>query len=357
MPWNWQLPNWPKFSYDPYEISSYESKFLVGLGSSSAYLKTISDDERNQFVVEILSREGLESSKIEGEFLERESLQSSIRQHFGLKDGLNDSSDKEYGMAKLLCNACKTYDAPLTHEMLWEWHCMLFKGSNLKDCGHYRNHSEAMQIVSEQAVHFEAPPSKNVPHEMTEFIKWYNTSRSSTSILGRAALAHVYFESIHPFEDGNGRIGRILVEKALSQGAGYPTLIAVSKFIEKHEYYAELEKCNKTLEAQHWVAFFAQVILQAQDDSMRLLHFLIKKSKVLIALSGKLNHRQEKALLRMFTEGPDGFAGGLSAANYIAITKAPRATATRDLVDLIAKGALIKTGELRHTRYWLNLDS
>ncbi len=278
-----------------------------------------------------------------------------------MKDGLNDPSDKEAGMAELLCNAYRTYNAPLTHEMLWKWHCMLFKGSNLKDCGHYRTHY-VMQIVSErtdgQKVHFEAPPSKNVPHEMTEFIKWYNASRSSTSILGRAALAHVYFESIHPFEDGNGRIGRILVEKALSQGAGYPTLIAVSKFIEKHkkDYYAELEQCNKTVEVQPWVAFFAQVILQAQDDSIRLLHFLIKKSKVLTALSGKLNHRQEKALLRMFAEGPDGFAGGLSAANYIAITKASRATATRDLVDLIAKGALIKTGELRHTRYWLNLD-
>ncbi len=363
MAWNWQLPNWPIFRYDPSGISSYERTFLLGSGSSSAYLKTISDDERNRFVVEIISLEGLESSKIEGEFLERENLRSLIRYHFGLNDGLKKSSDKEDGMAELLCNVYRTYDTSLSHEMLWEWHCMLFKDSSLEECGRYRTHSEAMQIVVSggahgRRVHFEAPPSKNIPYEMNEFIKWYNRSSTSISILGRAALAHVYFESIHPFEDGNGRIGRILVEKALSQGVGHPTLIAVSKFIEKHkkEYYAELERCNQTLDVQHWIEFFAKIILQAQDESMRILLFLIQKSKMLTALSGKLNHRQEKALLRMFAEGPDGFAGGLSANKYIAITKTTRATATRDLVDLTTKGALKKTGGRRHTRYWLNLD-
>jgi Fic family protein len=246
--------------------------------------------------------------------------------------------------------------------MLLQWHRMLFKGSNRIPSGQYRTHPEAMQIVSEGAkgrvIHFEAPPSKNISDEMTKFISWYNSSSSSESILGRAALAHVYFESIHPFEDGNGRIGRVLVEKALSQGVGHPTLIAVSKFIEKHkkEYYAELGRCNQTLDAQHWVEFFAKVILQAQEDSLRILHFLIKKSKMLTSLSGRLNHRQEKALLRMFAEGPDGFIGGLSAKKYVAITKATRATATRDLNDLTKKGALKKTGERRYTRYWLNLD-
>ena len=150
------------------------------------------------------------------------------------------------------------------------------------------------------------------------FVKYDNAFRGSTNrevleFLHDSPRRNPFYK---PFEDGNGRIGRILVEKALSQGAGHPTLIAASKFIEKHkkEYYKELEKCNQTLEAQHWVEFFAKVILQAQDDSMQLLHFLIKKSKMLTALSGKLNHRQEKALLRMFAEGPDGFAGGLNTS-------------------------------------------
>ena len=192
---------------------------------------------------------------------------------------------------------------------------------------------------------------------MARFVDWYNTTKTSESILGRAALAHVYFESIHPFEDGNGRIGRVVVEKALSQGIGQPILIAISKFIEKNkkEYYSELARCNHTLDIQPWVEFFASIIIQAQEDSMRLLHFLLNKSRIFTALSGKLNPRQEKALLRMFSEGLDGFVGGLSAEKYIAITKAPRATTTRDLNDLVEKGALIKSGELRHTRYRLNL--
>jgi Fic family protein len=218
-----------------------------------------------------------------------------------------------------------------------------------------------MQIVSHHyafpRVFFEAPPSAKVPHEMKMFVDWFNAASLSGTILGRAAVAHVYFESIHPFEDGNGRIGRILVEKILSQGIGRPVLIAVSKVLEKRkkEYYSALEECNRTLKIQHWVEFFADVVLEGQEESMNLLFFLIEKSKMLAALSGQINPRQEKALLRMFAEGLDGFKGGLSAENYIAITKTSRATATRDLTDLVQKGALIKTGELRHTRYWLSL--
>jgi Fic family protein len=191
---------------------------------------------------------------------------------------------------------------------------------------------------------------------MKAFIAWFNSSYKKGSILERAAVAHLYFENIHPFEDGNGRIGRLLVEKILSQEIGRPVLIAVSRILErrKKEYYAELGKCNHTLEVQDWVNFFAQVIVQAQEESLELLHFLIQKSKLLISLIGKLNSRQEKALLRMFEEGVNGFKGGLSAENYIAITKASRATATRDLADMVEKGALVKTGELRHTRYWIN---
>jgi len=362
MHWNWQLPDWPKFTYEANRILQHERQFLIGLGSEYAYLKSIGKKERNQFIVEILSIEGIESSKIEGEVLERTSLQSSIKRHFGLHADLKQGSEKESGMAELLYNVYKTYDRPLTHKMLREWHSMLFKGqSNLSDYGRYRTHPEPMQIVSHRLdsnkVFFEAPPSEKVPQEMTRFIEWFNATLSSEPILGRAAIAHVYFESIHPFEDGNGRIGRILVEKVLSQGVGQPILITVSKTIEKRrkEYYEALGRCNRTLMVQHWVEFFADVVLQSHEDSMRLLHLLIDKSNMLTALTGQINPRQEKVLLRMFAEGLEGFKGGLSAENYIAITKTSRATATRDLADLVQKGALVKTGELRHTRYWLKL--
>lgn len=362
MPWNWELTHWPKFHYDPDRLAQKEKQFLLGVGSTIAYLKTIDANEYNRFMVEILSWEGAESSKIEGEILDRESLQSSIKHHFGINHNRKKESEKEARMAKLLCNVYETFEQPLTHEMLWEWHAMLFKdSSSIDDRGKYRTHDEPMQIVSNRydspKVFFEAPPSKRVFQEMTDFIDWFNSTNRPSSILGRAAIAHVYFESIHPFEDGNGRIGRVLSEKILSQAVGRPVLIAISKWLEKRkkEYYSELEKCNRTLEVQDWVEFFASIILQAHEESMRLLYFLIEKSKMMHALTGQINERQMKVLLRMFAEGPEGFTGGLSAENYIAITKTTRATATRDLTNLVEKGALLKSGTLRHTRYRLNL--
>lgn len=362
MPWNWELPNWPQFNYHLDQIAPKEKQFLLEVDNACAFLKNIEDPEYSQFVIEILSLEGVESSRIEGEFLDRESLQSSIKQHFSLRASPNQKTNKESRMAKLLCDVYQSFDQPLTQEMLFRWHFELFHHqSNSFDCGRYRTHIEPMQIVSHRygssKVFFEAPPSVKVPDEMAAFINWFNSTKASLSILGKAAIAHVYFESIHPFEDGNGRIGRVLVEKVLSQGIGYPILIAVSKVLEKQkkEYYTAIERCNRTLEIDHWIAFFADVILQAQAESMNFLYFLIEKSKLLTALSGQLNPRQEKVLLRMFAEGLSGFQGGLSADNYIVIAKTSRATATRDLADLVHKKALVKTGELRHTRYWLNL--
>lgn len=354
MPWNWQLPKWPHFQYDPKRIAEKEKQFLLKAGSSSAFLKKIEQLDEQQFVIEILSSEGQESSKIEGEILDRESLQSSIKRHFGLNTSIKPKHKKEEGVADLLYMVYQTYDKPLTHSMLWEWHKKLFPDSTK-----YRDHEEAMQVVSgrldKHHVFFEAPPSKQMHSEMQRYIDWFNAP--TQGVLGKTAIAHLYFENIHPFEDGNGRIGRALVEKSLSQAVGRPILIAVSKVLEKRkkEYYKELGACNRSLDANAWVEFFADCILQAQEESLHLLNFIIEKSRLLTKLGSKLNERQEKALLRMFREGPQGFQGGLSADKYIAITGASRATATRDLTDLVELGALTKTGALRHTRYWLNI--
>lgn len=364
MPWNWELPGWPILHCDPSKVGRQEKEFLLNVGNAGAFLKAVNIEDRNRFVVEILSTEGVKSSKIEGEILDRESLQSSIGKHFGLEPyGSKVSSQKEIAMANLLCNVYETFNAPLTHEMLFAWHAMLFyESSAVVEKGRYRSHEEPMQIVSgrldKKQVFFEAPPSSQVYHEMDRFIIWFNREvNAEGSILAKAATMHVYFESIHPFEDGNGRIGRALVEKILSQGVGQPILIAISKILEKDKkvYYASLEQCNQTLEIQSFVEFFANVIVKAQQDSIHFLYFLIAKTKLLSTLSQKLNERQEKVLVRMFAEGVEGFKGGLSAENYIKIAKTSRATATRDLRELVEMGALLKTGELRHTRYWLNL--
>lgn len=361
MVWNWQLPNWPKFHYDPNRISEQEKQFLLNSGKMSAHLKNIDSNEHKKFIIEILGEEGSGSSKIEGEILDRESLQSSIARHFGLKVDAKKGAKKESGMAELLCDVYESFQSPLQHQTLWKWHSMLFPDdSKIEYKGSYRAHAEPMQIISSRydqpTIFFEAPPSNTVFDEMAAFISWFNSINNSEPVLGKVAVAHVYFESIHPFEDGNGRIGRALVEKMLSSSVGNPSLIAVSKVLEKRrkEYYVALESCNRSLNANHWIDFFADAVLQAQKDSMELLLFLIKKCKILTLFSQKINPRQEKALLRIFEEGPSGFKGGLSAENYISITKASRATATRDLANLVEMGILIKTGELRHTRYQLN---
>ncbi|SCA63501.1 Uncharacterized protein SCG7109_AQ_00040 [Chlamydiales bacterium SCGC AG-110-M15] len=363
MVWNWQLSSWPNFTYNLTLLESLEREFLQGAGGVFAIWKSFASEEKKQFIVEVLSTEGVTSSKIEGEILERDSLQSSLRKHFRLKVDEKRATQKEAAMASLLCKVHETYSSPLTHEMLHDWHHVLMDGSDyLEDVGRYRSHPEPMQIVSgrydDSKVYFEAPPSSSLEEEMTGFINWFNDRENAPFVLVKAAITHVYFESIHPFIDGNGRLGRALVEKVISQYLGHPSLISVSMQIEKRrkEYYAALGSCNRNLDISRWISFFAEVLLQAQKESEQLLSFLLAKSRIMNSLIGKINHRQEKVLLRVFSEGTKGFAGGLSAENYISITKTSRASATRDLVDLVKKGVLSKTGERKSTRYWLILN-
>lgn len=363
MSWNWELPEWPKFQYDPSKIASLEKEFLLGAGGSHAILNLLDDQEKKQAIVDILSAEGVKSAEIEGEVLNRESLQSSIKNHFGLNTDKLKTTPQELGMAELMWTLYETFNQELTHEEIWSWHKKLMGWNTTLECiGKYRTHSEPMQIVSgryeRRTLNFEAPPSKTVYFEMERFIQWFNSSRKGTNPLARAAHAHVYFESIHPFEDGNGRIGRALVEKSLSQSLNQPTLIALSDKISqnKKEYYNALGTCNRSLNMDSWLTYFSKILLEAQQEAYRELQFLIAKAKLLQSLKGTLNERQEKVLLRILMEGPKGFAGGLSAENYISITKASRATATRDLADLVERGVLEKSGQLKHTRYYLRRD-
>jgi Fic family protein len=226
-----------------------------------------------------------------------------------------------------------------------------------------------MQIISgaigKPRIHFEAPPARRVPAEMKRFVAWFNRTAPGGAkplpALARAGAAHLYFESIHPFEDGNGRIGRAIAEKALTQAAheisDEPVLLSLSATILAHrgDYYRALERANKNNEITVWLAWFAGIALEAQQRTIASVDFLIEKTRLIDSLRGEINDRQHKALLRMLREGPEGFKGGLSASNYAKITGASPATTTRDLIDLVARGALIRTGELRHARYHLNL--
>jgi Fic family protein len=262
----------------------------------------------------------------------------------------------------MMVDVYHSFAEPLSHEMLFRWHQMLMKGSPQIDAGQYRAGKQAMQVVSgaihAPKIHFEAPPSSKVPKEMGRFLQWFNVSAPGSPdalpALTRAGIAHIYFESIHPLEDGNGRIGRAVSEKALAQALGRPSLIALSSTIllRRKAYYAALEDANKSNQISLWLVWFAGTIIEAQRRSTARIEFLIAKARLLDSLRGKLNERQQHALLRVLREGPEGFKGGLSAGNYATITGASTATATRDLADMVAKGALTRAGERRHARYF-----
>ena len=236
---------------------------------------------------------------------------------------------------------------------------------DLTDVGRYRQHTDAMQVVSgtlhEPKVHFEAPPSASMPREMAHFIAWFNRTApdgpTPLPALTRAGIAHFYFVCIHPFEDGNGRIGRAIAEKALAQSLGRPTLTALAATIltKRKEYYDALERNNTETDLTDWLVWFAATTLEAQRRSLVLVEFVLDKTHLLDRMRGQLNERQQKVLLRVLREGPDGFEGGLSASNYMAIAKTSPATTTRDLANMVAIGALVRTGERRYARYIVNL--
>lgn len=266
----------------------------------------------------------------------------------------------------MMADVYRNWHKPLDREKLFHWHSMLMAGNRyIKTIGDYRKHEDAMQIVSgrldKPTIHFEAPPSRQVKTEMETFIIWFNRSgpggQTPLQALTRAAVGHLYFESIHPFEDGNGRIGRALAEKSLAQNIGQPSLISLAFTIEKNRksYYSELERHQRTLDISDWIIFFSETILDAQRATLERINFFIQKAKFYDRFRAELNDRQEKVVARIFKEGIAGFKGGLSAENYISITNTSRATATRDLQQLVEIGALTRTGERRHTRYSLSL--
>lgn len=363
MNWNWERKDWPNFSYDTKTLEELENRFLRESGTLLGAFKHLDEDQRQSIIIDLISDEALKTSEIEGEYLDRDSLQSSIRRQFGLQTDQKKVPLAEQGVAEMMVDLYEDFDTPLSHEGLFKWHRMLLQSrTDLEEIGCYRTDPNPMRVVSgsihKPKIHFEAPPSKIVKQEMDVFMKWFRSSKETLPALTRSGIAHSYFVSVHPFIDGNGRVGRAISEKAMAEKLGQPTLIALAKTIEsnKKAYYDALQDVNRTNEITDWLIYFANTILEAQQATVQLVEFSIAKAKFYDRLSDHLNARQVKVVARLFKEGPTGFTGGLSAENYISITKTSRATATRDLADLVRKRALSKTGTLRHTRYHLKIE-
>jgi Fic family protein len=366
MTWNWEKPDWPNFTYDSTALEPLEKQFLLRSGEFIGAFKHIGVDDQDTLKIELISDEAVKTSEIEGEILNRDSVQSSLRHQFGLGAEKPGIPPAERGIAEMMVDLYRGFADALTDHTMFDWHRMLLSGDrSIRVIGGYRTQTDAMQVVSgpihKRNVHFEAPPSSRVRGEMKHFVTWFNDTapggKAPLSPLTRAGIAHLYFVCIHPFEDGNGRIGRALAEKSLAQNLGQPSLIALAYTIERRrkDYYAALERNNKTTGITDWLEYFASTVLEAQNNTIGRVDFYVAKAKFYQKHRGTLNERQEKVVARMFREGIDGFKGGLSAENYISITGTSRATATRDLQNLVEKGALTRTGELRHTRYHLGL--
>ena len=366
MAWNWQHKNWPEFIYNEDEFKDYELQFFENAGMLYGSLKHVEEEEKEALKIDLISDEAYKTSEIEGEILNRDSIHSSIRRQLCLQADHRRVQPAEQGIAEMMVGLYQSYDHPLNHEELCQWHAMLTNGRrDLQDIGQYRPMKIPCKLYPVQW----AGPSyilkrhhqKMFQHKWKPYIDWFNQTNKGSEgklpALIRSAIAHLYFECIHPFEDGNGRIGRAISEKSLSQSLGKPTLIALSHTIQDHKksYYEALENNNRELDISEWITYFCEMVLEAQDFTQKTINFIIEKGKFYNQFGDSLNARQAKVIERIFNEGTKGFDGGLSAKNYQTISGIPSATATRDLTKLVEMGAFIKTGELKGTRYYINL--
>jgi len=367
--YNWQQNDWPDFTYSLEGLEDDLFLFAEKAGRVTGKWQALPDDAQQESVIAMMVAEAIKTSSIEGEFLSRSDVLSSIRRKLGLHSETITIKDRRAaGAAELMIDVRRTWHEPLTEEKIFNWHRMLLKGTQGLTLGAWRTHEEPMQVVSgafgKEKVHYEAPPSSMIPQEMQRFIAWFNDSAPEgrngiREAPIRSAIAHLYFETIHPFEDGNGRIGRAVAEKALSQGMGRPALLSLSDAIEsrKKDYYSALEQAQRSNEITDWIRYFTRTILDAQSRSEEQIDFILRKVKFFDRFRDRLNERQRKVINRMLDEGPDGFEGGMNARKYIGITKTSKATATRDMQNLVEIGAFRRSGSAggRSTRYQVDL--
>lgn len=368
--YNWQQSDWPNFRYDLSDIHETLIAIAEKTGLISGKMSHLSKQLQTETMIDFVVEEAIKTSEIEGEHISRPDIRTSIKNILGLNPKHINVHDKRApGIVELLYDARDSFQKPLTQTKLFDWHLKLLSASTNPDLriGYWRTHNEPMQIVSgyhgKWIVHFEAPLSQHVPIEMKKFIKWYNSTapgQPNAITFGpvRAAIAHLYFESIHPFEDGNGRIGRAIAEKALSQSVGYPVLFSLSSAIEaeKKAYYAALNSASTSNEITNWIHYFVSVILTAQIETEKKINFILKKTTFFETFKNNLNERQMKVVKKLFETGMKGFEGGMSAKKYMAITNTSKATATRDLQHLVEINALKQIGGGRSVRYELNLE-
>ena len=363
----WQLENFPDFSYSTEKLLPGIQNFALELGETNGILQGFSEETKRDVFTELLLSEALKTSEIEGEYFSREEVMSSLKLNLGYKDFHKTTKNKKANaIAVLMIEVQKSYNKTLDENLLLDWHKILMEYEESINHGQFRKGKEPMQVVSGSfgnfTVHYEAPPAKDLPVLIPEFIGWYksftepNLGKVGEAML-LAAIAHLYFETLHPFEDGNGRIGRALAEKALAEKLEMPIFVGLSKAIEKDKsrYYNELKKAQRNLQITDWVHYFFDILNAALINSKNVVTFTLKKVRFFDSFQNQFNERQLKAINKMMEQGEEGFEGGMTAKKYISINKTSKATATRDLQQLAEMNAFIKVGAGRSVSYELNM--
>ncbi len=362
--WIWQLPAWPGFAWDTAALVAPLGRARRAQGEMHGIAKLLDPQLDLAAQQEILTVEGLMTSAIEGEKLDPGGLRSSIARRLGLPTaGLPNPSRSVEGLVEMLMDATQRYERPLTLKRLHSWQAALFatgrSGLHEIKVGSLRG-SAPMRIVSgpieRERVHYEAPPRERLHSELRAFIDWFNSPPAGLDGLLRAGLAHVWFELIHPYEDGNGRVGRALLDMALARDEKRATrLYSMSaRFMERRDdYYSALERTSTgSLDVTAWLVWFLEQVQAAILSSEGVVNAVLRKAQFWIAHSrDKLNERQVKALNRMLDAGAEGFVGGMTNKKYQHLTGASPATAQRDLADLVEKTCFVLTGGGRSARY------
>lgn len=357
----WQSPHWPILAYDPAAAEPLLLRATESLGEIGGLYAGLGPADREAVRVGQIVQEVMASFGIEGVALDAGQIEASVVASMMARESgaLTRRSD---AVASVMLDA-RQGRAPLTADRLKDWHRLLFTGIEVEDPGAWRRHEIEIvrsAVAGKADVLFRAPPPDRLDPEMAAFLQWLNEAPPLPLPI-RAALAHLWFETIHPFSDGNGRLGRAVIEHVFATGRALPFSLSRQIEREKKAYYAALQAGRRegrgAVDATDFVLWFLACLTRAADAARAEIGFLLDRNAYLAAWRGRLPARQMQALETLFAQGPARVAEGISAASYARITKVSGATATRDLGAMEAAGAVIRSDEGgRSTRYWLPIE-
>jgi len=368
----WQSPQWPEFQVDLAALQPVLAAARYAQGRTMGLASHLQLMDLGELQLQGWADEAIATAQIEGEILQVNSVRASAARRLGLLGTKAVERDaRTEATLDLLQAAIAQRRQALNHQMLHGWQAALFpngySGIQKIRTGAYRDHAEPMQIVSPRLgkpdiVHYQAPDSADVPTHMGQLIDWFNTSLGQTDGLVRAAIAHLWFETIHPFEDGNGRVGRAMAELALAQDLQTDQRLwslSQQMWLDRAVYYAQLQSATgrPTLDVTPWVRWLVGCLHKAADATWQQMQSAIHKAHFWAKLREhhpELTSTQTKAINKLYDVGSDGFANGISTEKYVNLCRVSRTTAYRELTALCEMGVLVRSGAGRGTRYKLD---